>query len=82
LQRLALEYRISPNWHLYGQGEPAAIEEDSIELLEQESATGHGREVEDNINTCLADAYVPRYSGNELEGIKIEGRIVAWYHRA
>jgi phage repressor protein C with HTH and peptisase S24 domain len=47
LKRLALEHLINLNWYLYGQGEPLASEETSVELLELEAAAGHGREVED-----------------------------------
>jgi SOS-response transcriptional repressor LexA len=160
LERLASVYNVNLNWLIHGKG-PSGLENNTveIELLDQEAAAGHGRDIEDYIekqyipilydflrphrpenlkavhvsgdsmiderindgdiaifntkqtegngiyvvsvgNTLLVKrvdfdpankaielisanpAYEPRrYSGNELEDIRVEGRVVACYHR-
>ncbi|MDR2730590.1 MAG: transcriptional regulator [Treponema sp.] len=93
LQRLALEYRINLNWYLYGQGEPGAGDEVAIELLEQEAAAGHGREVDEYVNKhtlrlpmSLISPYKPeklqavRVSGDSMTGVNIHnGDVVVFY---
>jgi phage repressor protein C with HTH and peptisase S24 domain len=93
LKRLALDYHVNLNWYLYGQGEPAASEEAAIELLEQEAAAGHGREVEDYVNKCtirlpmtLISPYKPEklkavyVSGDSMTGANIhDGDVVVYY---
>ena len=160
LERLSSVYNVNLNWLIHGKG-PSGMESETIEieLLDQEAAAGHGREIQDHIekqyipilynilrphkpenlravhvsgdsmiderindgdiaifnikqtegngiyvvsvgNTLLVKrvdfdhanktielisanpAYEPRrYSGNELEEIRVEGRVVACYHR-
>jgi len=76
LKRLALEYRINLNWYLYGQGEPAASEEAAIELLEQEAAAGHGREVEEYINKRtlrIPMSLIAPYKPEKLQAVYVTG---------
>jgi phage repressor protein C with HTH and peptisase S24 domain len=76
LQRLALEYKISLNWYLYGQGAPAASEEAAIELLEQEAAAGTGREVQDYINRQtlrLPCSLIAPYKPEKLRAVYVSG---------
>jgi SOS-response transcriptional repressor LexA len=76
LQRLALEYRINLNWYLYGQGEPAASDETAIELLEQEAAAGHGREVEEYVNKRtlrLPLSLIAPYKPEKLQAVYVSG---------
>jgi SOS-response transcriptional repressor LexA len=48
LERLSSLYKVNLHWYLTGQG-PSGLESDTveIELLEQEAAAGHGRDIED-----------------------------------
>jgi phage repressor protein C with HTH and peptisase S24 domain len=76
LQRLALEYHINLNWYLFGQGEPTASDEASIELLEQEAAAGHGREIEDYVNKRtlrLPYSLIVPYRPDKLQAIYVAG---------
>jgi SOS-response transcriptional repressor LexA len=76
LKRLALEYHVNLNWYLYGQGEPTASDEASIELLEQEAAAGHGREVEDYVNKStlrLPRSLITPYQPEKLQAIYVAG---------
>jgi phage repressor protein C with HTH and peptisase S24 domain len=80
LQRLALEYRINLNWYLYGQGEPAAADETAIELLEQEAAAGHGREVEEYVNKRtlrLPMSLIAPYKPEKLQAVHVSGDSMA-----
>jgi phage repressor protein C with HTH and peptisase S24 domain len=160
LERLSSVYNVNLNWLIHGRG-PSGLDENTveIELLDQEAAAGHGRDIEDYIekqyipilydflrphrpenlkavhvsgdsmigerindgdiaifntkqtegngvyvvsvgNTLLVKrvdfdpanktielisanpAYeTRRYSGGELEDIRVEGRVIACYHR-
>jgi phage repressor protein C with HTH and peptisase S24 domain len=76
LQRLALEYRVNLNWYLYGQGEPTASDEASVELLEQEAAAGRGREVEDYANKSslrLPRSLIAPYRPEKLLAVYVAG---------
>jgi SOS-response transcriptional repressor LexA len=59
LERLSKIYHVDLNWFLTGEGssglDPDTVE---IELLEQEAAAGHGRDVEDYPDRCAFQ--VPR----------------------
>jgi len=76
LKRLALEHRINLNWYLYGQGEPRASEEASVELLELEAAAGRGREVEDYIDKRtlrLPLSLIAPYQPDKLKAVYVAG---------
>jgi phage repressor protein C with HTH and peptisase S24 domain len=50
LERLASVYNVNLNWLIHGKGQSGLQNETvEIELLEQEAAAGHGREIEDYI---------------------------------
>jgi phage repressor protein C with HTH and peptisase S24 domain len=50
LERLASVYNVNLNWLIHGKG-PSGLQDETveIELLEQEAAAGHGREIADYI---------------------------------
>jgi len=76
LKRLALEHRVNLNWYLYGQGEPLANEEASVELLEHEAAAGHGREVEGYVNKrtlSLPLSLIAPYRPEKLKAVYVVG---------
>ena len=76
LKRLALEHHVSLNWYLYGQGEPIASEEASIELLEQEAAAGRGQEVRDYIERKSLSIPLPLiapYRPEKLRAVYVAG---------
>jgi SOS-response transcriptional repressor LexA len=76
LQNLALKHYVSLNWYMYGQGEPKASEEASIELLEQEAAAGFGMEIEEYANkTTLRLPYslIAPYKPEKLQAVYVSG---------
>jgi len=76
LKRLALTYHVNLNWYLYGQGEPEAGEEAAIELLEQEAAAGHGREVDEYANKRslrLPVSLIAPYKPEKLQAVYVAG---------
>jgi len=76
LKRLALEHRVNLNWYLYGQGDPLANEEASVELLEYEAAAGHGREVEGYVNKrtlSLPLSLIAPYRPEKLKAVYVVG---------
>ena len=77
LERLATVYNVNLNWLIHGQGPPGFENEYAeIELLDQEAAAGHGRDIADYIEkeyiTIPKDILRP-YRPENLKAVHVFG---------